>query len=64
MRVIVGAFDERVPLAGFDDEHLAGWPPDPLAVDLGETVASRYQLDLVHLVVAVRVVHVPVRPAP
>jgi hypothetical protein len=54
MQVIVGAFDERVPLAGFDDEHSAGWPPDPLAVDLGETVASRYQVDLVHLVVAVR----------
>ena len=46
MQVVVGAFDERVPLAGFDDEHVAGLQPDPLAVDLGETVASRDEVDL------------------
>lgn len=38
MQVIVGAFDEHVPLAGFDDEHVAGLQPDRLAVGLGETV--------------------------
>ena len=37
MKVLVRTLDERVRLAGFDDEHAAGLPPDALVANLGET---------------------------
>ena len=63
MEVVAGAAEESVGLARFDYQHVSRTESHRPTTDHGDALPSRHQVDLIHLIVPVRIIHTSISPA-